>query len=183
MTSWLLLKGFFSPTHLSRSSLHSNLEASFARHEIFRFLKSRRYALTPLSLANAAAGLPYMGWRHSMRRNAKVKSIAADGSAYEIFKAIRYIAATASKTTEKVFVTSVREGIPSLPSRYRNARNELAAKWLYLERAIRQSYRQRPHPKALPFEITKRYFIQIRSQSQVDRVLAEQAMLAVPGRA
>jgi hypothetical protein len=72
------------------------LEGSFARHEFFRFLKSRRYALTPLSLANAA-GFPYMGWHHSMWRNAKVTSVVADGITYEIFKAIRYVAASASK--------------------------------------------------------------------------------------
>ena len=56
-----------------------DLEAPFARQELFRFLKSKRYEVTPLALANAAAGLPYMGWRHSMRKNAEVQSIAANG--------------------------------------------------------------------------------------------------------
>jgi hypothetical protein len=53
----------------------------------------------------------------------------------------------------------------------------LADNWLYLERAIRQAYRTRPHPKALPFEVTKRYLNQIQSRSQVDLVLAEQAKI------
>jgi hypothetical protein len=156
------------------------LEASFARQELFRFLKSKRYELTPLNLANAAANLPYTGWRRSMQLCSKAQSIVANGIAYQLFKAVRYLAATANKKTEKAFVTDLRENIPSLPSRYRTPRNELAEKWLYLERAIRHAYRTKPHPKALPFEITKRYFIQIRSQSQVDMVLAEQAKLRLP---
>ena len=158
-----------------------DLESSFARNEVFRFLKSRRYELTPLSLANAVAGLPYMGWRQSMRRNAKARSLNANGSSYQIFKAIRYLVATATKKTERTFITDIRESIPALPSRYRAARNELADRWMYLERAIRQTYRLKLHPKALPFEIMKRYFIQIRCQSQVDMILAEQSRLNVPG--
>jgi len=56
-----------------------DLEPSFARHELFRFLKSKRYEITPESLANATAGLPYMGWRQSMRRCKERKSLIANG--------------------------------------------------------------------------------------------------------
>ena len=162
------------------------LEAAFARHELFRFLKSRRYELTPLSVANAAAGLPYMGWRHSMRKNAKVPSIAANGSAYQLFKAVRYLGGVANKKTEREFIADFRENIPSLPSRYLSPREELAEKWLLLERAIRKAYRiylNRHNPKDLAFEITKQYFVQIRSQSNVDRVLADQARLSLASNA
>jgi hypothetical protein len=159
------------------------LEASFARQELFRFLKSKRYELTPLSLANAAAGLPYVGWRQSMRRCTKASSIVANGLMYQIFKSVRYLATSANKRTENALVTNFREGIPLLPSRYRLPRTELAEKWLYLDRAIRQSYRTKPHPKALPFEITKRYFKQIQSQSPVDMVLAKQAKLNLSNNA
>jgi hypothetical protein len=161
------------------------LEAAFARHELFRFLKSRRYELTPLSLANAAAGLPYMGWRHSMRKNAEVPSIAANGSAYQLFKAVRYLAGVANKKTEREFIADFRENIPSLPSRYRSPREELAEKWLLLELAIRKAYRMylnKHNPKDLAFEITKQYFVQIRSQSNVDRVLAERARLRLASK-
>jgi len=163
-----------------------DLEAPFARQELFRFLKSKRYEVTPLALANAAAGLPYMGWRHSMRKNAEVQSIAANGFAYQNFKAVRYLAEIANKSTEKAFVAAFRKNIPSLPSRYRTPRNELAQNWLFLERAVQQAYRiyrKKHHPRDLPFEVTKRYFMQIRSQSQVDRVLADQARLVLASEA
>jgi hypothetical protein len=159
-----------------------DLESSFARQEILRFLKSKRYALTPLSLAGAAAGLPYMGWRQSMRRNAKAPCAIAMGPMYQIFKAIRYLATNANKKTENGLVITFEDCISSLPSRYQLPKAELSEKWFYLERALRQAYRTKLHPKALPFEITKRYFIQLQSQSQVNIVLAEQARLPVPKR-
>jgi len=161
-------------------------EASFARQELFRFLKSKRYEVKPLALANAAAGLPYMGWRHSMRKNTKIQSIAANGFAFQTFKAVRYLATIANKSTEKEFVAAFRKNVPSLPSRYHTPRNELAQNWFFLERAVRQAYRvyrNEHNPRDLPFEVTKRYFMQIRSQSQVDRLLADQARLRLASEA
>jgi hypothetical protein len=155
------------------------LETSFARQELFRFLKSKRYALTPLNVGNAAAGLPHMGWRQSMRRSVKAPCKIANGRMYQIFKAIRYLATNANRKTENGLVITFEDYIPSLPSRYQLPKAELAEKWFYLERALRQAYRTKLHPKALPFEITKRYFIQLQSQSQVNIVLAEQARLPV----
>jgi hypothetical protein len=156
-----------------------DLEASFARQELLHFLKSKRYALTPLNLAGAAAGLPYMGWRQSMRRSAKAPCIIATGRMYQIFKAIRYLTSTANRKTENGLVITFEDSIPSLPSRYQLPKTELAEKWFYLERAIRKAYRTKLHPKALPFEITKQYFKQLQSQSQVDMVLAEQASITL----
>jgi hypothetical protein len=156
-----------------------NLEASFARQELLRFLKSKRYTLTPLNLAGAAAGLPYMGWRQSMRRTARAPCAIATGRMYLIFKAVRYLTKNVHTKTENGLVITFEDSIPSLPSRYQLAKNELAEKWFYLERALRQAYRAKPSPRALPFEITKRYFKQLASQSQVDMVLAEQGRITL----
>lgn len=43
-------------------------EAYFARTEFLKFCKSKRYRLVPLNVANALAGLPLIGCRHSIRR-------------------------------------------------------------------------------------------------------------------
>ena len=96
---------------------------------------------------------------------------------YQIFKAIRYLASNANKRTENGLVITFEDSIPSLPSRYQLPKTELAEKWFFLERAIRKAYRTKMHPKALPFEITKQYFKQLQSQSQVDTVLADQARI------
>jgi hypothetical protein len=158
-----------------------DLEPSFARKELFRFLKSKRYEIMPEGLANATAGLPYMGWRQSMRRCKKSKSLAANGGAIQIFKTIRYLIGIAPDKVEKPLVDHFRKQIPSLPTRYKFPKSELAEKWLFLERAIRQACRSKPHPKFLHFEITERYFAQLRSFSPQDKALAVQNRLILSG--
>ena len=155
-----------------------DLQASFARQELFRFLKSKKYTLTPTSLANATANLPYTGWCQSMRRCTKQPYTVATGLVYLIFKAIRFVSASASKETEDAFVGCFRERIPVLPSRYRLPRTDLMEKWLYLERAVRAAFQTKSHPKALPFEITKRYLKNASVQSPTDKVLANVVRLA-----
>src|SRR5216684_2059717 len=158
------------------------LEASFARQELFNFLKSERYTLTPLNLANAVAGLPHMGWRRSASRSKKTPSKIANGLTYQIFKAMRYLVTNANRKSENEFVTSLHDGILSLPSRYQLPKAELAKNWFSLRRAIREAYREDPLPKALICEITKRYFNLIRSQSQVEVALTEQFRLNLTKR-
>jgi hypothetical protein len=154
-----------------------DLEPSFARHELFRFLKSKRYEIKPDSLANAIAGLPYMGWRQSMRRCKKRKSSTVNGGAIQIFKTIRYLVGIAPEKAEKPLVEHFRRQIPSLPTRYNFAKSEFAEKWLFVERAIRKACRSKPHPKHLHFEIVERYFAQLQSFSFQDKALTLQNRL------
>ena len=118
-----------------------------------------------------------MGWRQSMRRCQKRKSQIANGGAIQAFKAIRYLVGMAIDKSEKSLVAHIRTKIPSLPSRYKLPKMEFAEKWLYLERAIRQACRSKPHPKFLHFDITERYFAQMRSFSFQDKALALQNRL------
>jgi hypothetical protein len=149
-------------------------EASFARQEIFHFLKSKRYELSPVSLANAAANLPYSGWRQSMRRCRLSKTEISNGLTYQIFKAIRYITGVANKRHENILVNDFKNEIRSLPSRHKSAREQLAGNWFFVERAIRRAFKSSKHPRALMFEITQLYLDQIHSISRVEQVLAAQ---------
>ena len=157
----------------------ANLEASFARQQLFRFLKSKRYELTPLNLANAMAGVPYMGWRQSMRRTSGTECIIANGQTYQVFKAIRYLVNSATTKAETALLNHFRNGILQLPGRHRTAKKELAENWLYVQRAIRQACRSKVHPRALLFEIMRRYQKQTQSRSYVDMALAAHSKLAV----
>jgi hypothetical protein len=158
-----------------------HLEATFAREELFQFLKSGRYSIEPFSLANAVAGLPYMGWRQSMKRCLIMpryghnQTAAVDGLTYQTFKAIRLLGTDANKKSLDTVVVSFREGILLLPTRHRQARAELAQNWFYLERALRKACKVPRHPMQLPFEIQKQYLKEVRSKSPVDIVLAESA--------
>jgi hypothetical protein len=155
------------------------MEASIARRELFRFLKSKRYELNPLNLANAAAGLPEMGCRRSALKCAKFERAPAEGVRYEIFKAIRYVISTTRNKTARTLVEHFRERVPLLPPRYSHSKAELKEKWLFLERALRQTCKAKPHPGAFPFEVTARYFKQLQVQSYTDMLLAERAKLSL----
>jgi hypothetical protein len=163
-------------------SEEQTLEASVAREELFQFLKSKRYKLTPLSLANAMANVPYSGWRQSMRRCSKQPCKIANGSTYQIFKAIRYLVGKADKRTERTLVADLRARIPLLPSRYNSAKSKLAEHWLFVERAIKQVFRTNPMLTAIPFKVLDRYVKQLQRQSQTDVVLAEQRKIDLSKR-
>jgi len=151
----------------------------FARQEMLHFLRSKRYELTPLSLANAVAGLPYMGWRQSMRRCSKDSSLIVNGSKYQVFKAIRYLLSKVQRKSDESLVEFLREAIPKLPYRYRLAKTELASGWYFFERALRLARQEQPNSKAFVFEVTKHFFKQQRVLSHLDIFLAEQRKLAV----
>jgi hypothetical protein len=156
-----------------KQSLES-IGPNFARQELFRFFKSERYELTPVNLANAAANLPYSGWRQSMRRCRLSQPSFSNGPAYQIFKAIRYITGASNKRHQNILINDFRNGIRSLPSRHKDARNQLARHWFFVERAIERIFKKSKHPRALAFEIAQSYLEQIRSISKVEQVLAAQ---------
>lgn len=150
------------------------LEASVARNELFRFVRSGRYEVKPMSLANAVANVPYSGWRQSMRRCKRLPSYLGDGPNFELLKSTRYLVAKASSKTESAFVNDIRAGIPVLPGRYKVPKEKLARDWFYVERAIRRAYRANPIVSALHFRIVSQYLKQIRSKTQAEMGLAEQ---------
>jgi hypothetical protein len=161
-----------SKEHDLKARLHK-LEASFARHEIFRFLRSKRYDINPLSLAKALANLPYSGWRQSLKRSSRTPSGIGDGLNHQIFKAIRFLTASANRQSENTMAKDFRAGLPSLPSRHRVAKVELAKKWFFLERAIRHAYKAVDHPRRLHFAIAEQYFKNVCSANAVENVEAE----------
>ncbi len=68
-----------------------NLEACYAETEVFKLIQSRNYRLTPKTFANAMAGLPYIGWRQSRKRCAKIPLGLKPSGLYCVFEAVRYI--------------------------------------------------------------------------------------------
>ena len=71
------------------SKLYEDERAFLAQSELLKFIRSRRYAFTPVNLANAMAGLPEMGWRQSAKRCSRHKPKHGDGAVYWLFKLIR----------------------------------------------------------------------------------------------
>ena len=166
--------------HLTQQ--RKKLEASFARKEIFRFIKSGRYDLNPQSLANASANLPFSGWRQSMKRTYNVPSVVREGQRYQVFKAIRFLANRARKNQVNAMIADFRAQIRSLPSRHGLARRELAKNWHFLSRAIRQCFKKAESPGILHFAITDLYFKNVAAATDVDRFVADHEGIQLPER-
>ena len=158
-------------------------EPRFARNELFSFLKSKRYEISASNVAKAAAGLPYMGWRQSIRRIGDVQSPIANSWRYQIFKAIRYLTTSAKGGKDEALVAHFQKHIlDSFPSRYYAVRKELADNWMFLQLSITEAVEATVLSRTLPYEITERFLNRCQSRNPVDAVLAEQMKLVIRKR-
>lgn len=108
-------------------------QAYFARAEMVKFCRSRRYTLKPLDTANALAGLPFIGWRHSVNRCSKWQ--CDEGShRYQIFQSIRRI--LNSRPSQTDLIRHVQENLRPKHTFESLAIAELRKNWHFLREAL-----------------------------------------------
>ena len=142
-----------------------NLEACYAETEVFKLLQSRNYRLTPKTFANAMAGLPYIGWRQSRKRCAKMPLRLIPDSLYRVFEAVRYILNQAPHPlAENDPLKLFEKGIATLPKRgsYEYAQEHLLENWLHLKKALSKTWHSRFRTGELPHRITAAFNESIR---------------------
>src|SRR5258708_3399415 len=110
-------------------------EASFARDEFARFCGSNRYRLTPMNIANAMAGLPYIGWRQSATRCKKHPSTHGEGQSIQIFRMIERI--VRSRVRRADLVGQAEKCLRDKKTKKSIWASELREKWYYLRWAIK----------------------------------------------
>ncbi len=153
-------------------------EGDYARKEILHFVQSKRYEINSRTLANAFAGLPFMGWRQSMRRCMKRSYIIQDSTCISIFKAIRYLSERCpTKSNSKLMASHFRKNIPFLSARFGQAKPELAKNFYFMRKAIVEVCATKIERGALPYRITARYMKLMECQSALDVLLKEQESL------
>jgi hypothetical protein len=148
----------------------------FARREVLRFCNSHRYRLNPLSVANAMAGLPFIGWRQSAKRCRKWMSGTDEGLSYRIFKVIRTIVNSCemlpelSEYSKSWLLTQRSRSIPIL---------ELRKKQYFLRRSISAALKLEPSRtrEELPYKITAEYLRSSQNPTAVDLVFAKREQI------
>jgi hypothetical protein len=154
-------------------------EAGFARAEFVRFCRSNRYRLTPLNLANAVAGLPYIGWRQSAARCRKHPSTQENGQSIQIFKAIEHIVRSCVRRSDliKHAETSLRDR----KTKRSLGATELRKKWYYLRWSIKTVLEAEPRvsSRSLPFAITREYWKRTSRPSNVDALFEEEERIVL----
>lgn len=145
-------------------------EAYFARNELFDFCLSKRYRLTPLNLANALAGLPFMGWRRSADRCRKWKEDPG-GLSFEIFRILlRIVRANVRRSDLMRDADEFLEAKRSTGNKFALA--DLREHRYYLRRSIAAVLEQGTKRADLAAAISREYWKRKSNPSAVDRAFA-----------
>ena len=144
-------------------------EAYFAQTQLLDFIRSERYTLTPFSYAKAMAGMPYVTWRQSAVRCAKLIPKYSPGVEYRkfriVFKALGKPPRTAMEATRRVKAFLLRQ------SRRDLAIEKLRQEWYYLHTSIETIYSQKTPRKALAYQILAEYCRRLTSRSDIDLLM------------
>lgn len=154
-------------------------EASFARSEFVRFCRSNRYELKPLNIANALAGLPYIGWRQSAMRCKKHAAPGVDGQSIQIFRTICKIVDSCTRRLELIQHAEAwlrdKRNVKSLGAQ------ELQKKFYYLRWAIKTALEaeSRVTTRELPYAIAREYWKRVGRPSNVDLLFEEEERIVI----
>ena len=147
-------------------------EAYFARNEFFDFCQSKRYRLTPLDVANALAGLPFIGWRRSVDRCRKWKEDSG-GLSFEIFRILqRIIRANVRRSDLLRDADNLLEA--NHPAGEKFALADLRENRYYLRRSVAAVLEQGTKRADLAAAISREYWKRKSNPTVVDRAFAEE---------
>jgi hypothetical protein len=138
----------------------------FAQTELLGFVLSERYAFSPQTFANAAAGLPDMGWRTSMRRSSRVKCAAKTSINYLIFETVEIILEGADPMCAEEAASEILREI-SKRDRFESVREYLGENWPALEHAVLAVWNSSIHADARPYEIASKFLAALKAPRPV----------------
>ena len=157
-------------------------EAFIYRNETLKFLQAKEYRLTPLTLANALAGLPYITARHSAQLCSRLKTSVPLFTTHQMFQFVKSVLKTRkhglSSSAAQVFEREIRK-LPKFrivegQRRPNSLRVALAKDWHYLRRALEDPKLASLHPGAVPGAIVALFLIKRSNpESPVTQLKAE----------
>ena len=148
-------------------------EAWFARNEVVKFARNRRYSKSLLNFARAMAGVPEWGWFHS-RRTCEAMHLKSDpatpGKLFELLDSV--ICKTKPLDLSRVEKRVRRELQESSVDLF--VREYVRPQWHYLEEAIRFCSGKNFRRSELTFKIMDRFIYHCeRGKSTIDVELAK----------
>ena len=151
-----------------------NQEAVFYQTELLSYLTTKRGTVEPLSIANALAGLPIMGWRQSYDRCSAMQYESEPHLSYRLLCAINEIWRKRPENLVPHPVDFFRLGVLDLPSKHSSARDYLMKNWHDFKVSLEESWNPDSYfGDELPFVIA-RTFINVVSvpKSPAERIMA-----------
>jgi hypothetical protein len=157
-------------------------EAFIYRSETLKFLQAKEYRLTPFTLANAIAGLPYITARHSAQLCSRLKTSVPPFTTYEMFQFVKRVLKMCKHAVGSPAAQVFEREIRKLPKfriveghrRSNWFRAELAKDWYYLRTTLEDPELAKLNRGARPGAIVA-IFLRKRSnpESPITPMLAE----------
>ncbi len=151
---------------------HLQQQGAFtAQTGLLDFIRSQRYKLSPLTYANAMAGLPFIHWRQSTVRCQRAPISHQFSSVYELFLELKRAMSPAPTLVEDA-VEQVRTYLLSKKHQSQHPPRTLREEWYYVRSGIETAYAQSPPSSAIPFRAFAMYQRRASARSQLDLVLS-----------
>jgi hypothetical protein len=157
-------------------------QAGFAQAELVRFIRSRRAAHAPRSLASAMAGLPEISARVSFKRCRKFPFLAGQSLNFQIFTFIERCLKRRTSLNPVYILQLFRSEIGRMPKtqfvggrRVENFfRKHLEENWWALKASISHCLESRRHPGEMPFVVSDVFLRHLaKPLTSLDRLLLE----------
>jgi hypothetical protein len=147
--------------------------------QLLAFLSGKkRYAVTPIKLANALAGLPQMGWRESFIRCSKMQRCSSARLPYRVVQVVSCIWRGKPRGLEAAPTEFFRAKILELHKKDDDIRETLRRAWRDLRLAINECWNQHSDSFA-PFAISSAFLRnRLRSKTAAERILDEREAIS-----
>jgi hypothetical protein len=171
-------------SRLRSESLRTELkerEAYFAQSEILRFIQSNRREFTPLNIARAMAGIPFIAARVSCERCSASKMGLEDSFELQKFQIIERVLVEPITNLESA-IERLRKRLLMGRGRHLPSPAELRANWYFLESAVRSAACDFDAPHgSLAFRVFAKYGELCRSRSPSEEIRANAQRLILDG--
>jgi hypothetical protein len=168
-------------TTRKRKELKETLDdgfAHFARAEVLDFCTSKRYTLKPFSTANAFAGLPYIGWRQSMKRCSVWKLKDLGTGHYMVVETISQIVNSCNRRSK--LVDCAEQLLRDRLTKKSSVIVDLGNNWYFLNESIKSALLEKGiSSKELPFRIAQIYYRMKLHPSPADLLFAEEMRIVL----
>jgi hypothetical protein len=154
-------------------------EAYVYASQLLDFLRSGdRYAIRPLSVANALAGLPTMRWRQSHLRCSKMPPQEARFH-YRVLNVILKLWKRRPAGSKESLIEFVKSQLPKLPKKLGYTRDFVLLNWRDLRLAIEECLSKEYEEGETPYGLTSIFMRNAGSQkTSLERMLTEQEKLS-----
>lgn len=142
--------------------------------ELLDFLRSegkRARAITPLNLANALAGLPYMRWRQSDARCSRMPADAYVQYPYAVFQLVERLLRHIRAKHGKFLTDTFRAELLNLPKKETYPRESILSQWRDFRLAVEETSKSKHPQESIPYAITSAFLRNIaRPKTFLDNV-------------